>query len=132
MPEYDQPIRAFMTEFVHVIDMESSLPTAREMMQKHCIRHLPVVDGQQIVGLLSERDLIQLEGFPMVDLNLVSVPDAMSSPPYVVEPNTPVVEVLRKMRDERMGSALVVEHGKLVGIFTLTDAVSILISVLTR
>jgi acetoin utilization protein AcuB len=91
-----------------------------------------VVDGQQIVGLLSERDLIQLEGFPMVDLNLVSVPDAMSSPPYVVEPNTPVVEVLRKMRDERMGSALVVEHGKLVGIFTLTDAVSILISVLTR
>jgi acetoin utilization protein AcuB len=132
MPEYDQPIRAFMTETVHVIDMESSLPTARKMMREFRVRHLPVVDGKRIVGLLSERDLSKLEGFPMVNLDLVSVPDAMTPQPYVVEPDTPVVEVLRKMRDERMGSALVAEGDKLVGIFTLTDAASILINLLTR
>jgi acetoin utilization protein AcuB len=132
MTQYDQPVRAFMTETVHVIDMESPLPLARKMMEDHRIRHLPVVDGSRIVGLLSERDLSKLEGFPMVNLDMVSVPDAMSSSPYMVAPNTPVVEVLRKMREDRLGSAIVVEDEKVVGIFTSVDALSILINVLTR
>ena len=132
MTEYDQPINAFMTEHVHVIDMESSLPAARKMMTEHRVRHLPVVDRSKIVGLISERDLSKLEGFPMVNLDMVAVPDAMSTTPYVVEPRTPVVEVLRKMREERLGSAIVAEDGKVVGIFTAVDAMSILINLLTR
>jgi acetoin utilization protein AcuB len=132
MTQYDQPVRAFMTEHVHVIDMENTLPVARKMMEEHRIRHLPVIDGRRIVGLLSERDLSKLEGFPMVNLDMVSVPDAMSTSPYIVEPDTPVVEVMRKMRDERLGSAIVAEEGKVVGIFTGVDALSIAISVLTR
>lgn len=121
-------VGAYMTENVHVIQMENTLPAARKMMEEHGIRHLPVVDGKNIVGLLSERDLNKLEGFPMFDMNLVSVPDAMSTLPYIVYPDTPMVEMLRTMKEQRLGSAVVTDrNGKVVGIFTATDAISILI-----
>ena len=126
--EDEATVGAYMTENVHVIQMENTLPAARKMMEEHGIRHLPVVDGKNIVGLLSERDLNKLEGFPMFDMNLVSVPDAMSTLPYIVYPDTPMVEMLRTMKEQRLGSAVVTDrNGKVVGIFTATDAISILI-----
>ena len=129
---YDQPVRAFMTEAVHTISLETSLPDARKAMENYGVRHLPVLDGNNIVGLLSERDLGKLEGFPMVDLAVVSVPDAMSEVPYIVTPDTPVVEVVRTMREKRYGSAVVAESGKVVGMFTTTDALAMLISIMSR
>lgn len=131
MADNDRTVREFMTNNVHVIDMENSLPHARRIMEEHDIRHLPVIDGSKIVGLLSERDLGKLEGFPMVSMDMVAVPDAMTDGPYVVAPDTPMVDVLTKMRDERLGSAIVVEGGKVVGIFTATDAVAHLINALS-
>lgn len=116
-----------MTPSVHTISMESTLPQARAMMEDHSIRHLPVLDGQKLVGLLSDRDLARLEGFPMFDFNLVAVPDAMSESPYVVTPQTPAIDVLREMRDHRYGSAIVCDDGKVVGVFTTIDALGVLI-----
>ena len=118
----------FMTAHVHVIGMESGLAEARKLMAEHGIRHLPVMDGRHVVGLLSERDLSRLEGFPMLSMSSVTVPDAMSTLPYVVEPDTPLVDVLRNLVEQRLGSAVVTdESGKVVGIFTATDAIKLLI-----
>ncbi len=130
MTDNDRTVSAYMTKNVHAIEMENSLPTARRIMEEHGIRHLPVIDGSRIVGLLSERDLGKLEIFPMLNMSMISVPDAMTDNPYVVAPDTPMVEVLEKMRDDRMGSAIVAEDGKVVGIFTVTDAVKHLIEAL--
>ncbi|MGH1340769.1 MAG: CBS domain-containing protein [Nannocystales bacterium] len=130
MTDSDQTVSAYMTKNVHAIDMENSLPTARLMMEEHSIRHLPVTDGSNIVGLLSERDLGKLEVFPMLSMSTVSVPDAMTDKPYIVAPDAPMVGVLEKMRDERLGSAIVADEGKVVGIFTATDAISHLIEAL--
>ena len=116
-----------MTRSVHAVDLETSLPQARKLMSKHGIRHLPVLDNGKVVGLLSERDLGKLEGFPMIDFNIVSVPDAMSEEPYVVSPSTPALVVLQTMRDKRLGSAIVAEDRKVVGIFTTHDALQALI-----
>jgi len=124
-------IASFMTRVVHTVPMETSLPHARSLMEKHRVRHLPVVDGEKLVGVLSERDLGRLEGFPMVNLNLVSVPDAMSEVPYVVAPTTPLLEVLQNMHEHRYGSVVVVENDHIVGIFTTIDALSLLIESLT-
>lgn len=132
MTDYDQPIKAFMTESVRAISIESSLPEARKLMKRHGVRHLPVIEGDKVVGLLSDRELGRLEGFPLVDLNIVSVPDAMASPPYVVDPKTPLVEVLRTMREKRFGCAVVTEGTSVVGMFTTTDAIAVLIGLLTR
>lgn len=115
-----------MTPSVHTISMESTLPQARELMEKHDIRHLPVLDGSKLVGLISDRDLARMEGFPMVDFNLVSVPDAMSDEPYVVSPETPAIEVIGTMRDKRYGSAIVTVGDAVVGVFTTTDALRVL------
>ena len=132
MADDDQTVGAYMTANVQVIEMENTLPAARKLMEEHGIRHLPVVDGKNVVGLLSERDLSKLEGFPMFDMNLVSVPDAMSTLPYVVYPHTPLIEVLRNMKAQRLGSAVVTdENGKVVGIFTATDALGVLIDKLS-
>lgn len=119
-----------MTASVHTIGMESTLPQARDLMQQHGIRHLPVVDGSKLVGLLSDRDLARLEGFPMVDFNLVSVPDAMSDEPYVVSPDAIARDVFRTMHEKRYGSALVAEDGKVIGVFTTTDALRVLVEIL--
>jgi acetoin utilization protein AcuB len=125
----EQPtVGEFMTEHVHVISMESTLPAARKLMAEHQIRHLPVMDGRHVVGLLSERDLSKLEGFPMLRMSAVTVPDAMSTLPYVVEPDTPLVDVLKNLLEQRLGSAVVTnESGKVVGIFTASDAIKLLI-----
>ena len=121
-----------MTRSVHAVDLETSLPQARKVMSQHGIRHLPVTDHGKIVGLLSERDLGKLEGFPMIDFNIVSVPDAMSDDPYVVSPGTSALEVLQTMRDKRYGSAIIAEDRRVVGIFTTHDAVGALITVLSK
>lgn len=125
----EQPtVGEFMTAHVQVIGMESALAEARALMAKHGIRHLPVMDGRHVVGLLSERDLSKLEGFPMLRMSSVTVPDAMSTLPYVVEPDTPLVDVLRNMLEQRLGSAVVTDQsGAVVGIFTVTDALELLI-----
>ena len=130
MTDNQRTVSAYMTKNVHAIDMENSLPTARRLMEEHGIRHLPVTDGSKIVGLLSERDLGKLEVFPMLSMSMISVPDAMSDNPYVVAPDAPMIGVLEKMRDERLGSAIIADDGKVVGIFTATDAISHLIEAL--
>ena len=132
MADDEHTVGAYMTPNVQVIEMENTLPAARKVMEEHGIRHLPVVDGKNVVGLLSERDLSKLEGFPMFDMNLVSVPDAMSTLPYIVYPQTPLIEVVRNMKAQRLGSAVVTdENGKVVGIFTATDALGVLIDKLS-
>ena len=115
-----------MSKHAVTVDLETSLSQARKVMAEHAVRHLPVLDGDKIVGLLSERDLGKLEGFAILDINLVSVPDAMSEDPYVVGPHTPVVEVVRAMRNNRYGSAIVADGGKVVGMFTTMDALGLL------
>lgn len=115
-----------MSKRAVTVDLETSLAEARKLMAEHAVRHLPVLDGPKIVGLLSERDLGRLEGFSILDINLVSVPDAMSADPYVVAPDTPVVDVVRQMRKKRYGSVIVAEGDRVVGMFTTMDALGLL------
>lgn len=130
MTSFATPIREHMTPLVYTISLESTLPQARDLMEREGIRHLPVLDGAKLVGLLSDRDLARIEGFPMITFDLVSVPDAMSVDPYAVSPDTPIKDVLRTMHDRRYGSVIVVEAGAVVGVFTTTDALRLLMAVL--
>jgi acetoin utilization protein AcuB len=114
-------IRAHMTRSPHSIGRDQPLARAHAMMRAHKIRHLPVLDGGTLVGLLSERDLHLLETLRDVDPENVSVDEAMSPVVYAVGPDTPLDEVLEAMATHKYGCAVVFEHEHVVGIFTTSD-----------
>jgi acetoin utilization protein AcuB len=117
-----RPIEFYMTRGVHAVRSDESLRTAHEVMRSYQIRHLPVIDAGFVVGVVSLRDLILVEGLPGVDAARLKVCDAMTHLPYVVSPDTDVREVMTEMNRRRLGSAVVVKRGALVGIFTTVDA----------
>ena len=80
----------YMTPSPHSIGRDQTLATAHRLMRKNGIRHLPVLDGGVLVGLVSERDLRFIETLQEVDLGVVRVEEAMSPDPYFVHADTPV------------------------------------------
>jgi acetoin utilization protein AcuB len=115
---------AFMTPFPHSIDVDAPLEDARKLMHGRRFRHLPVISGGEIVGVLTDRDIKLVLGpdFGSPDERELRVRDAYVERPWVVPASTPVAKVARVMAQNRIGSAIVTKHGKLVGIFTVTDA----------
>jgi acetoin utilization protein AcuB len=111
--------------------MDQSLAKAHEMMRNHQIRHLPVLHGGKLVGIVSQRDLHLMETFGAIDQERVTVEEAMTSEVYVVEPTTHLAEVARTMAEHRFGSCVVMLAGKVVGVFTMVDAARALSEVLT-
>jgi acetoin utilization protein AcuB len=122
----------FMTRSPHSIGMNQSLEEAHRLMRDYRIRHLPVLDGGELVGLVSERDLHLLETFRDVNAAKVTVEEAMTSDPYVVPPNTPLTQVALEMWKNKYGSAVVMEGDRLAGVFTTIDALGALATIIVR
>ncbi len=110
-------LKDVMTPFPHFVDAEQSVSSAREQMAAHGVRHLPVKDGGELVGIVSERDLV-VAASSEVDLPLRALCDKDL---YVVDLHTRLDEVVVEMAKRRVGSALVVRDGRLAGILTATD-----------
>ena len=102
------------------------------MMLDQGIRHLPVLDGGKIVGLLSERDLLLVESLPGVNPTDVRVEEAMVQNVFIVEPETPVGEVVETMIERKLGTAVVTEGERVIGVFTTIDALRALHELLER
>jgi acetoin utilization protein AcuB len=115
-----------MTKTPHLIGAEQSMKTAHDLMRTHEIRHLPVLHGGKLIGLLSLRDLHLVETLPDVDPETVRVEEAMTQDVYAVEPKTPLKHVVKEMVARKLGSAVVVEGTKVVGVFTTIDALDLL------
>ena len=117
-------IGSVMTPFPCVVQVNASVLAARALMVEHEVRHLPVKDGSTLVGVLTDRDLKRALdpslGLPPKEelfVRDVFVPDA-----YIVDVGEPLDSVLEHLSSQHIGSALVTKSGRLVGIFTLTDA----------
>src|SRR5690349_25130839 len=82
------PIRDYMTMAPHSIGKDQTLARAHDVMRSHKIRHLPVLEGGKLVGIISERDLHLVETLRDVDPSSVTVDEAMSDHVYAVEPDT--------------------------------------------
>jgi acetoin utilization protein AcuB len=119
-------VQDVMTPQPLTIGRGESLATAREMMQVHRCRHLPVLEHGELVGVMTERDLYLLETVAGLDLAGDDVSDAMTTDAYAVPPDAPLSEVARQMATERYGCAVVIERGRVIGIFTTTDALRVL------
>jgi len=113
-------IKDYMTSTIHSIGAEQTIARAHAVMREHQIRHLPVLQGGKLVGVLSDRDLYWMETLRDVDANSMRVDEGMAQIPYAVSPDTPLYDVAREMAEHKYGSAVVMSHEKVVGVFTTT------------
>jgi CBS domain-containing protein len=122
-------IDEFTTPCPLVIDAEESCLRALDLMIENDIRHLPVVSGDKLVGVISNRDL---QVYSMLDAkSFLAVGEIMVKSPFMVRKTDPLLSTVYQMSANKIGSAIVVdEDGKLDGIFTTTDALNALIEVL--
>jgi acetoin utilization protein AcuB len=125
-------VRQHMTASPHTISPSQPLTIARKTMHNHEIRHLPVLDGGRIVGLISERDLLLVESLPGVNPTDVRVEEAMVQDVFTAAPDEPLAEVVATMVQRKLGSAVVMDGERVVGVFTTIDALRALTSLLER
>ncbi len=125
-------IERYMKPSPHTIGCDQPLAVAHQMMAQHGIRHLPVLGAGCLLGVLSERDLRLVESLPGVDPATLRVEDAMSQDPFRVTPDVPLATVVSEMARHRYGCTVVVRYGRVVGIFTTTDALEALWSMVHK
>jgi len=121
-----------MTPAPYVIARTASLAEAHATMRRVGVRHLPVMAGGELVGVVTQRDLYLLETIAELDIEKVEVGEAMTERPFIVTGDTGLDEVLEIMTQKKYGSCLIVGRDGIEGIFTTTDACRILATMLQR
>ena len=122
-----------MTEDPVAVAPDADLQTARDLMDQHGIRHLPVVDEDgAVVGLVSQRDLMQRALAPTDDLTVsarrdvlreITVDTIMIGDVQVVEPDLEVATAGQLMLENKYGCLPVVDGDRMIGILTEADFV---------
>lgn len=115
-------IQKYMTTTPHSIGIDQPLRVAHAMMHEHHIRHLPVLEGGRLVGILTERDVALITSMMDATEKNTTVEDAMTTDVYAVSPDASLDEVASEMAERKYGSAVVLQNQKVVGMFTTVDA----------
>ncbi|MGH7265897.1 MAG: CBS domain-containing protein [Candidatus Rokuibacteriota bacterium] len=115
-------VMSWMSTPVHTVTPPTRAAEAAALMRQHRIHHLPVIEGDRVVGVVTDRDLRGADGGARVST-------IMSRPVVVVSPRTAIDKAARLLFERRIGCLPVIEEGKLVGILTQTDAVTALVDV---
>lgn len=101
-------------------------------MRKLHVRHLPVVRAGRPVGVVTDRDMFLVLTFNTLRALSMKVEAALTPDPFFTGPDASIAEVALQMVDRKYGSVLVMENGKLIGIFTSLDALRALADVFRR
>ncbi len=123
-------IKKFMTFIPKSIAFDQTIAQAADFMRKLRLRHLPVIKGGELVGVITDRDIDRALGIKNANAETLKVEDACTFDPYVTTPQASLSEVVEQMAEYKHECALVVDNGKLVGIFTETDARRVLADLL--
>jgi len=128
-------VRDIMTRRVLCLLEEENLEHIAHGMKRFEFRHLPVIDEGKLVGIVSQRDLLEASvsaldpDFDLKDFNLkhnIFVAEIMKSPVVSVRPDTPLLEAARLLLEHKVGCLPVTElDGTLVGIVTDFDFVGL-------
>src|SRR5574342_241608 len=129
-------VRDVMQSNVVTVEPRTTLPMALRLVQQRGIRHLPVVDGGKLVGIVSDRDLKRamassastLERHELTYLlDRLTLEEIMTRAVITTAPMFPVEEAARVMVKERISALPVTEGGRLVGIVTETDVLDLFV-----
>ncbi len=130
MPKAPRTIEHYMSTVLHVAHTTDSLADVETRMRRHSVRHMPILDGRRVAGIVSLRDLEIVEVMRDVDPTDVPVGRVMAKDPFTADPEDDVAVVAARMAERRIGSAVVVHGTELRGLFTTTDALLALAAVL--
>jgi CBS domain-containing protein len=123
-------VREIMMGSPVTLKPDDTLDLANDVIALGRIRHIPVVDGDRLVGLLSERDLMGAAAAQIFGLKQKSksallksflIKDVMRKRVLTVAPDTPIKEAARLMAEKKIGCVPVVADGNLIGLVTTTD-----------
>lgn len=115
---------------------QTTLPEAVRLVSERGIRHLPVVDGGALVGIVSDRDLKRAMASSATSLSAhelsylldkLKVGEIMTRAVITIAPGFPVEEAARIMIKEKISALPVTEGGRLVGIITETDVLDLFV-----
>jgi acetoin utilization protein AcuB len=120
----------WMTESVLAVETFDSIAVARQLMAKHRVNQLPVLDNDQLVGIVTDRDIrdayptsMMIHRAEEIDrfAEKITVEEVMTHDVFIVRPETPLATAVGLLRRHRIGSLPVVKNQKLVGIITRSD-----------
>jgi acetoin utilization protein AcuB len=122
-------VKEFMSSKLVTVSEEASIAEAVNLLKKHSIRHLPVVKGEKVVGLVTETEL-RGAIFPAM-LEDLTVKDVMISQPVTVDPEAPLEEAARLIYHNKVTALPVVDKtGELRGIISMVDMLLALIDLM--
>jgi acetoin utilization protein AcuB len=119
-------VQKYMTYVPQSIGFDRPLSHAIDLMRELHVRHLPVLNGGKLVGILTERDVNLVLGYEKTSPQTLTVEDAYTPDPYFTSPDAPLNNVAAMMAEKKYGCAIVVDNHKVVGIFTEVDALKAL------
>ena len=131
------PVSAWMTESVLAVETFDSIAIARQLMAKHRVNQLPVMDNDNLVGIVTDRDI--RDAYPtslMIDRTVeidrfadkVTVETVMTHDVFIVQPDTPLMTAVGLLRRHRIGSLPVIKNKELIGIITRSDILDFVLS----
>ncbi|WP_323788036.1 CBS domain-containing protein [Psychroserpens sp.] len=131
------PVSTIMTKNIIAVNRTDDLETAEKLFKQNKIRHIPVVSGDVIIGMLSFTDLLRIsfadatnEDDTEVDTvvyNMFTIDQVMSKNVVTVNSETTIKDVAEILAKNEFHALPVVDNGELVGIVTTTDLINYLI-----
>ena len=125
------PVSFIMTQNVIALTRSDDLQRAEELFNKHQIKHMPVVSGETIIGLLSFTDLMRISYAELTDddgnsvdavvFNMFTIEQVMEKDVVTVNSKTSIKKVAQILAESEFHALPVVDDGILVGIVTTTD-----------
>ena len=123
-------VRDIMTMEVVTLKVDEELSLASDIMTLARIRHLPVVEGDRLAGIITQRDLYKASlasvvgydyGEQRVHLETVTIKDVMIKDVFTIGPDDEIREAARIMLEKKIGCLPVVQGEALLGLVTETD-----------
>jgi CBS domain-containing protein len=117
-------VRNLMKSPIVSVGPEESLRRAAQVMREHGIGSVLIEEGDRVVGILTERDVMHAVA-ELGDLERASVSDHMTSPVVTAPPNWDVAVAATKMSDNNIRHLVVAEQGRALGVLSVRDVMSV-------
>jgi acetoin utilization protein AcuB len=127
----------WMNDGVLAVETFDSIAIARQLMAKHRVNQLPVLDDDSLVGIVTDRDIrdayptsMMINRTEAIDkfAEKITVEEVMTHDIFVVRPETTLAKAVGLLRKHRIGSLPVVKNRQLVGIITRSDILDFVLS----